>query len=378
MKKIAIIGASYLQEPLIIKARKLGIETHVFAWSANDIGEKIADCFYPISITERKLILEECQKIGVDGICSIASDLAVGTVNYVANEMGLIGNSLKSSEISTNKYLMKRAFNSHGVPTPTSVQVESVSDIDVSSITFPIIVKPLDRSGSRGITQLFSAYGLSDAIDKAKSYGFIKKALVEEFAEGQEYSVECISWKGKHELLAVTRKYTSGTPSFIETGHVEPSGLDPDYTKRVKRIVFQALDSLEIEYGASHSELKIDKSGNIRIIEIGARGGGDCICGSLVELSTGIDFVKAVIDVALGERPDIKSKYEKAAAVRYILSQGDYDEFCLLRSSHPDIIKQSSIGSEFNSTVTDSSSRHGYYVMQADSADLLIPYMPLL
>ena len=83
MKKLAIIGASYLQEPLIQKAKSMGLETHVFAWAAGDVGEKSADHFYPISIVEKEQILKTCQEIDVDGICSIASDLAMLTVNYV-------------------------------------------------------------------------------------------------------------------------------------------------------------------------------------------------------------------------------------------------------------------------------------------------------
>ena len=104
MKKLAIIGASYLQNPLIVKAKEMGLETHVFAWKSGDIGEKTADYFYPISIVEKKKILDKCLEIGIDGICSIASDLASITVNYVAMEMGLVGNSLVCTEKSTNKH----------------------------------------------------------------------------------------------------------------------------------------------------------------------------------------------------------------------------------------------------------------------------------
>ena len=223
---------------------------------------------------------------------------------------------------------------------------------------------------------MFSAEGLSDAIEQAKSYGFIKKALVEEFATGQEYSVECISWEGHHELLAITRKYTTGTPHFIETGHIEPSGLDQVTADQVKNVVFHALDSLKIRYGASHSELKIDDSGNIKIIEIGARGGGDCICSSLVELSTGIDFVKGVIDVALGIKPDTQPKYRKAAAIRYILEQSDLDAYKTLQQEHPEYIIESNISNDSWDAVTDSSSRHGYYIMQSENTEVLKKYMP--
>lgn len=376
MRKLAIIGASYLQEPLIEKAKDNGIETHVFAWKANDVGEKCADFFYPISIIEKEAILNKCREIGIDGICSIASDLAVGTVNYVAVNMGLIGNSMESSAISTNKHLMKKAFYNAAIPTPVSIQVESIDDIDVTSLKYPIVVKPVDRSGSRGITELFSKQGLKDSIERAIDYGFIKKALVEEFAEGQEYSVECITWKGEHRLLAITKKFTTGTPHFIEMGHIEPSGLDSETSFRIKEIVFRALDSMMIEYGASHSEIKIDYLGNIKVIEIGARGGGDCICSNLVELSTGIDFVKAVIDIALGNEPIIQKRYNKSSAIRYIMGKSDLDDYSQLFDSRPDVIVESHIGRDLENDVFDSSSRHGYFIMRADTIDELTPYMP--
>ena len=129
MKRLAIIGASYLQVPLINKAKELGYETHVFAWKADDDGEKIADVFYPISIVEKERILLICQEIGIVGICSIASDLATVTVNYVAEKMGLFGNSIESTELSTNKYLMRKRFEECGDPTPKSIVVNEATQL---------------------------------------------------------------------------------------------------------------------------------------------------------------------------------------------------------------------------------------------------------
>jgi len=102
VKKLAIIGASDLQEPLIEKAGQMGIQTHVFAWEQGSMGKKKADFFYPVSIVEKCTILEICRKRGIDGVCSIASDLAVLTVNYIADQMGLTGNSLRCTALSTN------------------------------------------------------------------------------------------------------------------------------------------------------------------------------------------------------------------------------------------------------------------------------------
>lgn len=377
MKKIAIIGASYLQQPLIEKAKSLGIETHVFAWKCGDIGEKIADVFYPISIIEKEEILAKCREIGIDGVCSIASDLAAITVNYVASELGLAGNTMECTAISTNKHLMREAFAKNGDPSPKSVLVENPDDLDVDKLNFPVIVKPTDRSGSRGITKLYSKDGLAEAIENAKSQGFEKKALVEEFATGQEYSVEYVSYKGEHHFLALTKKFTTGAPGFIETGHLEPAPVSDDVLKRVQGVVTHALDTLQIENSASHTELKIAKDGTIRIIEVGGRMGGDCIGSNLVELSTGVDFVKCVVDIALGNKPDLTPIHGiGAAGVRYVFGVEDVKVCEKLKTEHPEMLVEEDIHEITNADVTDSSSRFGMFLMKADSIDDLAEYLP--
>lgn len=377
MKKLAIIGASYLQQPLIEKAKEMGLETHVFAWKCGDIGEKTADYFYPISITEKEQILFKCKEIGIDGICTIASDLATVAVNYVANAMGLVGNSEECVELSTNKHNMRRAFEKNGDPSPKSVLVGSVTELKELELSYPIIVKPIDRSGSRGITKLQSVEGLEEAIENAKEQGFEKKALVEEFAEGQEYSVEFISYKGEHYFLALTKKYTTGAPRFIETAHIEPAPISDVKLQEVKCVVAHALDSLKIENGASHSELKIDDKGKIKLIEIGARMGGDFIGSHLVNISTGIDFVENVIRIALGEKPSLKAKSKPLnAAVRFVFSQEDINVFKKVKEEHPECIVMSDIEEIEDREVVDSSTRFGMYLLQSDDIVELEKYMP--
>lgn len=377
MKKIAIIGASYLQEPLIEKAKAMGLETHVFAWAAGDIGEKSADYFYPISIVEKDQILDKCREIGIAGICSIASDLAAITVNYVADKMGLVGNSPECALISTNKHLMREAFEKNGDPSPKSILVTSIRDLDGTKLQYPVIVKPTDRSGSRGITKLLDERGLAEAIENAKEQGFEKKALVEEFATGQEYSVECVSCHGEHHFLAMTKKYTTGAPHFIETGHLEPAPVSEEILRKVKETVFHALDSLKITNSASHSELKIASDGTIRLIEIGGRMGGDCIGSDLVQLSTGVDFVRAVIQIALGEAPDLNPIHKGGvASVHYIFGKSDYDVLEKLKNEHPEFIVREEISGECHGKITDSGSRYGAFLMRADSIEELEKYLP--
>lgn len=325
-KKIAIIGASYLQEPLIRKAKNMGLETHVFAWKANDVGEKIADYFYPISIIEKEKILQKCKEIKIDGICSIGSDLAVITVNYVAINMGLIGNTIKSSINSTNKLLMKDTLKKNNNPTSNYCIVDVNSDIECIKLNYPLIVKPTDRSGSRGVYKLNNSKELKKAIELAIDSSFEKKAIIEEFVEGKEYSVEYISWEGYHYFVALTEKYTTGEPNFIETGHKEPAIVSKETLLNIKKIVEHALTSLDIKYGASHSEIKIDINGNINIIEIGARMGGDMIGSSLVQLSTGYDYVKEVINIALNMEPSKPTgSYIASAVIKFEIDRGTTD-----------------------------------------------------
>lgn len=378
-KKIAIIGASYLQNPLILKAKSLGLETHVFSWGGGEVGEKTADHFYQISITKKEKILEVCRAIRIDGICSISSDLANITVSYVAEHMGLTSNSIHSTLIATNKSEMRKAFLSNGDPSPKSIVISSIEDLCNLNISYPIIVKPLDRSGSRGITKLETPEKLINAYKNAIDQGFIKSAIIEEYVLGKEFSVEYISYNGKHTFLSLTEKYTTGSPNFVETGHLEPAHVNESLLSNIKNVVEHALDSLEIMYGASHSELKVDNNGNITIIEIGSRMGGDFIGSNLVQLTTGFDFVKGVIDVALGIEPTIPHTLSSRsyAAVRFILTQDDINVYNKIVTQNPSIIKAFEIPSKVeNLPIRESSERLGYFILSSADLHTILRYMP--
>lgn len=363
-KKIVIIGANDFQNQLILKAKEMGYETHVFAWQDGSIGEKTADYFYPISIIEKEKILEECKKIKPCGITSIASDLAVVTVNYVAEKLGLKGNPDSITQKCTNKYRMRQALQEYGVRTPKFQVVDEQEQIDLTGFEFPIIVKPTDRSGSRAITKLCNEDGIGAAIKEACAVSFEKKAIVEEFIEGEEYSCEMISYNGCHNCLAITKKFTTGSPHYIETGHMEPSGLSKDQCDLVEQTVREALNALGIVNGASHSEFKINGKGEVGIIEIGARMGGDCIGSDLVYLSTGYDFLKMVIEAAVGIEPSVVPTGEKKRAViEFVFSLDDLEKLeAIKEDSTKEIYRISEMEYENLGKTIDSSSRIGYYI----------------
>ncbi len=362
MKKLVVIGANSFQNRLILKAKEMGYETHVFAWECGDIGEKTADFFYPISIVEKDKILEICKKINPDGVCSIASDLASITVNYVADKLGLSCNPPTIINRCTNKYDMRECFMKAGLPTPRFIKTDKICN-EIKTMNFPLIVKPTDRSGSRSITKVYTLNEMENAISAAVKDSFEGMAIVEEYISGDEYSCECITYNGEHTYLTITKKFTTGEPNFIETGHIQPAGLSKELEEQIKRCIFDALDALGVKNSASHSEFKVDENGEIRIIEIGARMGGDCIGSDLVWLSTGYDYVKMVIDVACGNKPEIVAKGKRRKAeIRFIFNEKDIDMLEKIRKETPekiyfvsDIVKENK--------VSDSSTRWGYYIL---------------
>ena len=361
MDKIVIIGANTFQNKLILKAKELGFETHVFAWQSGDIGEKTADFFYPISIIEKEKILNICKKIKPIGVCTIASDLANITVNYIAKNLGLTCNPEDTILKTTNKFEMRKVLKNKGLYTPKFIKTNS--EKDVKNFSFPLIVKPTDRSGSRSVIKVYSQKELKNAIKNACKDSFENMAIVEEYISGQEYSCECVSYNGKHYFLTTTKKLTTAEPYFIEMGHIQPSGLDNIMEEKIKETIFFALDSLGIKNGASHSEFKINEDGSIKIIEIGSRMGGDCIGSDLVKLSTGYDFLKMVIDIAIGKEPDLKRyNKEQSAEIHFIFNEKDIKDLNRLKTNSPETIYYISDILKTDKVI-DSSTRWGYYII---------------
>lgn len=299
--KLAILGASYLQVPLIKKANQMGLETHVFAWEEGAVGKELASYFYPISILDKEAIFQKCKKIGTHGITTIATDIAMPTVNYVAKELNLIGNSLEATLISTDKYEMRKALSSKNIPCPRFSFYEVDNFQNGESFEFPLIVKPTDRSGSRGVSKVNSIAEANLAIRKALDNSINKRVIVEEFINGKnEFSVECISFKGEIFPLVVTDKVTTGTPYFCELEHHQPAQISDELKNRIFQLTIDSLNALGLVNGASHTEIILDENDNLHIVEVAGRMGGDFIGSHLVELSTGFDFLKATVDVALG------------------------------------------------------------------------------
>ncbi len=366
-ERIAIIGANEAITMLIEKAKQMGYETHVFAWQCGDPGEATADFFYPISIDEKEKILEKCRELKVVGVCSITSDFAAPTVSYVARKMGLICNPERTGIVARDKYEMRCALKEAGLYTPEFYRVEEDFSIaDFSEIQYPVIVKPTDRWSSKGVTRVNSVAELQAAVEYATAESFNHKAIIEGFMSGPEYSAECICFNGERHVLAFTQKQTTDYPHYIETGHVQPADITREQQAQIEKVIIRALEALDIQNGAAHAEFRIMDNGEIGIIEIGARMGGDCIGTDLTPISTGLDYIRMVIDIACGKAPCFERVCEPSAvSVKFILEPEDIEEFEKIKEEKPgSIVRASEMDREFEKEVIDSSTRHGYYIMK--------------
>ena len=372
-KKIAVIGASYLQLPLVKKAKEMGLEVHCFAWAEGAVCKELADYFYTISIVEKEEILKVCQEVGIDGICTIASDVAAPTVAYVANKMNLVGNDYEAAVKANNKYQMREAFMKAGVPCPkymmaTSETLHSVEVIEgLREFQYPMISKPSDRSGSLGVTKIMDSSEFYPAVELAMEKSFKHQAMVEEFIEGREISVEFISYNGVHYPLQITDKVTTEAPHFVELEHHQPSTLSEEMFTTIYDITKNALNALGLTNGASHTEYKITKEGRIAIMEVGGRMGGDFIGSDLVRLSTGYDFVKGVIDVALGEFEEPVKTLNMCSGIYFLCKETEHLKTIIENwRDNPAFVEGEITDNELHE-VTCSADRSGYVIYQTKS-----------
>lgn len=326
MKKIMILGASILQLPAIEQAKKMGIEVIAVDMNPNAIGFEVEGVTKEVISTidiEKVLLAAKSHKI--NGIMTLASDMPMRTVAVVAKEMGLIGISEETALKATNKAIMREALQEKGVPIPEFFRIsdrdECLKAVDYfKNKQIKCIVKPADNSGSRGV-DLISDFTNSENINRAfeysKQYSRSGEIVVEEYMEGPEVSVETLSLNGVCHVIQITDKLTTGIPYFVELGHNEPSMLKQGIQENIAKIACDAVKAIGIQNGPSHTEIKVTKDGP-KIVELGARLGGDNITTHLVPLSTGVNLVECCIRVALGEAPDFNSKIKKASAIRYL------------------------------------------------------------
>lgn len=319
MKKLLIIGASILQVPAIKKAKEMGFYVGVIDYNPNAVGVPMADQFFNVSTIDIEGVADAAKRFAPDGIMTLATDMPMRSIARAAEKCGLPGISMETAIQATDKGEMIKCFEAHGVEHPwffilnTPDALEAVKD----KITYPCISKPTDNSGSRGVMLIHNEEELREAIGYSSDCGRSGTVIVEEYMRGPEVSVEIIVSEGVPHVLQVTDKLTTGAPHFVEMGHSQPSRLAPCDLEKIRDLACRAALAVGIQDGPAHVEIILTENGP-KMVELGARMGGDCITTHLVPLSTGINMIEATIRIACGEKPDLKPKFEKGSAIRFL------------------------------------------------------------
>ena len=364
-KKLVILGTNEYQNPLIIRAKELGYETHVYGLKRGEIVEKTADYFHAIDILDYEKLWSHVKELNPCGVTSIASELAMHPMNYLLRKLDIPCNSLETENIATNKYLMRCALRDAGIDGPQFVLVDESFDKSlIKEFEYPLIIKPVDLSSSRGIMKINNENEIDEAIKYAMDWSNVKRAVIEEYIEGKEFSGESIAYDGKYKLLVVTEKSTTGEPHFVEIGHKQPADLSVELYKKIEDVLFKAFSAMGIKYGAVHPEFRITEEGRICFMEIGARMGGDCIGSDLVPLSTGYDYMGMVISICCGKAPTFeKICVPREAKIKYIITEKDLTEFERIKREEPErLVRFSKISELRNSLILKSADRAGYYI----------------
>lgn len=331
-KKIMILGASELQLPAIKKAKELGLKSIVVDYDPEAIGRHQADVFYNISTLDYEGVMSVAKKEKINGIMTICSDRPMRIVAQVSEELNLTSISKKTALLATNKAYMRNILKENGVPIPQYAICRKKTEYDdaIRKIGLPAIVKPSDNSGSRGIVFLDDEADIDAAYSYASKNSSENIVLVEEYMDGSEVSVEVFVTDEGVNIVQITDKITTGAPHFVEMGHTQPSILPIEVQDEIKKVTTMAIKAIGINGGPAHVELKVTSSG-VKIVELGARLGGDFIATNLVFESTGVDLVKENILWALNEDVKIRATKARYSAIRYIgkLNSVLFDKACI-------------------------------------------------
>ena len=378
-KKIMILGASILQLPAIEKAKELGFSVVAVDMNPDAIGFSVLGVEKEvISTIDIPAVVEAAKRHKIHGVMTLASDMPMRTVAAVAKEMGLVGVTEDTALKATNKACMRQALAQHSVPIPGFYRVSSQAEYDgaVKHFTGPFMVKPADNSGSRGIIKVedpANRQTVADAYRYSLESSRSGDVLVEEYMQGPEVSVETLTVDGVCHVIQITDKLTTGAPYFVEMGHSQPTRLDAATVEKIRQVAIAANKAVGITNGPSHTEIIVTKEGP-KIVELGARLGGDCITTHLVPLSTGVDMVECCIRIALDEKPDLTPKFQKGSAIRYF-SQKEGKVTAIEGVQQAEKlpgIRQVSIVHGVGETVTEinsSAARMGFVIAQGENAD---------
>ncbi|MBK7377412.1 MAG: ATP-grasp domain-containing protein [Ignavibacteriales bacterium] len=379
-KSILIFGGGLNQYLLIKEARELGLISVVLDPFADAPGKEIADYFYTVAGNDYDTTKEIAIKHKVSGLVTTQMEKPLRLMAKLAKELNLSFHSPQVVEKSLDKWLMKQAFIKHNVPCAKGKLFNNnkkIKESELSELNYPLIIKPKDATSSQGVFKVDMFEEIFKYEHITRSFSRNNEIIIEEYLDGPELSVESITYKGKTTICQFTEKFITPFPNTVELGHLQPAELTEYQKHEITQVVVAGLNALGIDNSAAHTEIKLTTKGP-KIIEIGARGGGDFISSYLTLSSTGINMDKAMIQVALDMEPDLAVKMPKYSYIKYLeLPVGKRVKRI---DNWQDILQEKSVviahltikPGDIIEPITESKKRPGFVIVKANSKEELV------
>jgi len=306
LKKILLLGGSTQQIPAIEYANKAGYYTVLCDYLPDNPGQKYANKFYCVSTTDKEAVLKVAEKEKIDGIVAYASDPAAPTAAYVAEKLGLPTNPYNSVELLTNKDKYRLFLENNNFCTPKAKGYTSIEDAkkEIGFFKLPVIIKPVDSSGSKGVSKVETVNDLEQKLQYALSFSRRKKVIIEEFVEMHGYQIagDGFSVNGKliFRCFANDHFNSKGLNPFVPISASFPYNMPKRIHDKIHTEIQRLFDLLNLKTGAYNFDARIDKDENIYLMEIGPRNGGNFI-PQVIKYATGVDMIEYTIKAAMGE-----------------------------------------------------------------------------
>lgn len=377
MDTVLIFGAGDNQRTLIQSARRLGYYALAIDPNPDAPARFEADVFEVVGPKDKVATISIARKYNVKGIVTCQMENPLYLMAEIAEELGFIFPSKESISRARNKWLMKQSFLRHQIPCSNGFLFHKDDIIDsdaLNGLVFPLIIKPLDSFSSRGVFKVYGIEEINQFVEKTRNFSSNGDIIIEEFMDGPEVSVESVTQNGKTQVVQITDKVINQYPTAVEMSHIQPSNHSSDIQRKIIQLVKDAVLSLELDNCATHAEVKITDDG-VKMVEIGARLGGDYITSHLVPLSTGINIEAAAIQIAMGGSMDLNHKFSKGAMIQYlelpvdkrIINIGNWEDVLMI-SGVKHAILFAKVG-DIVPSITDSAKRMGFVIVQGNSRD---------
>lgn len=313
MKKILLLGGSEQQIIAIKVAKKMGYYTIVCDYLSDNPGQYIADKFFLVSTTDKRAVLDIARTERIDGILAYASDPAAPTAAYVAQQLELPGNPYESVEILCNKDKFRDFLSKNGFFTPKACGYSScekaLDDLKENLFKFPVIVKPVDSSGSKGVAKVDKLDDARKTILNAISFSRRKRFIIEEFVEKKGYQIagDGLSIDGELVFRYFGNDHFDSRCEnpFVPIAASFPYNMPIEVHNKIHDEIQRLLKLLNMRTCTYNFDIRIDDDENVYLMEIAPRDGGNYI-PDVIKYATGMDLIECSVKAAMGEKIEIQ------------------------------------------------------------------------